>query len=249
MVSFDETALRRLLGAIDERAGQPLAGMVDLLELLAVLVPCDSVSWSRLDLAGRRALAGRTVPVEAAEAQDADEVLEQVFWLHYQQHPVCHGPGETLPVASIGALLTARAWRSTGLYADYFRPVGVEHQVGVKLAHPPGQTNVLLLNRGPGPDFDDHDQLVLRLLRPHLDAAVRRLTDPAPALTARQHQILALVRHGLTNRAIARRLNVSEHTVRKHLENIFHRLGVQSRTAAIQSVIDQESSVPVSPGP
>jgi DNA-binding CsgD family transcriptional regulator len=73
----------------------------------------------------------------------------------------------------------------------------------------------------------------MELLRPQLDATVRRLMSPAPALTTREREVLALVRQGLTNQVIARRLGLSAHTVRKHLENIFARLDVQSRTAAV----------------
>jgi DNA-binding CsgD family transcriptional regulator len=55
----------------------------------------------------------------------------------------------------------------------------------------------------------------------------------SPTLTARQRQLLRLVAGGDTNGQIARRLSISEPTVRKHLENIFERLGVTSRTAAV----------------
>lgn len=51
-------------------------------------------------------------------------------------------------------------------------------------------------------------------------------------LTPRQIEVLALVAAGYTNRDIAAALVVSEHTVRRHLQNIFTRLGVTSRAAA-----------------
>jgi len=51
-------------------------------------------------------------------------------------------------------------------------------------------------------------------------------------LTPRQIEVLALVAAGHTNRDIAAALVVSEHTVRRHLQNIFTRLGVTSRAAA-----------------
>jgi DNA-binding NarL/FixJ family response regulator len=92
------------------------------------------------------------------------------------------------------------------------------------------------LHRAPGPDFSERDRAVLMLLRPHLYQAcmdVRRRSHPVPQLTPRQNDLLRLVADGQTNTQIARRLGISEGTVRTHLENIFERLGVSSRTAAV----------------
>ena len=54
------------------------------------------------------------------------------------------------------------------------------------------------------------------------------------ALTAREHDVLALVADGLPNREIATALSISEHTVKFHLASIFGKLGVSSRTEAVQ---------------
>ena len=54
----------------------------------------------------------------------------------------------------------------------------------------------------------------------------------AGGLTSRQVEVLALVAGGRTNREIAEELVVSEHTVRRHLQNIFAKAGVTSRAAA-----------------
>jgi DNA-binding CsgD family transcriptional regulator len=78
--------------------------------------------------------------------------------------------------------------------------------------------------------FGERDRLLLTLLRPHL-LELRRPT-PAP-LTARQFELLRLVASGSSNAEIAATLFVSPHTVRKHLENIFARLEVTTRTAAV----------------
>jgi FixJ family two-component response regulator len=47
--------------------------------------------------------------------------------------------------------------------------------------------------------------------------------------------VLSLVAGGLSNRQIAERLVVSEHTVHRHLANVYARLGVSSRAAALRS--------------
>lgn len=57
-------------------------------------------------------------------------------------------------------------------------------------------------------------------------------------MTRRQREILQYVASGYTNHQIARRLDVSDATVRKHLENIFARLAVSSRTAAVARLRD-----------
>jgi DNA-binding NarL/FixJ family response regulator len=53
-----------------------------------------------------------------------------------------------------------------------------------------------------------------------------------PPLTAREREILDLVAEGRTNAQIAERLWLSPGTVRKHLDNVYAKLGVHTRTAA-----------------
>jgi DNA-binding NarL/FixJ family response regulator len=65
--------------------------------------------------------------------------------------------------------------------------------------------------------------------------AARALLDRhsgGPQLTDREQEILALVAHGLPNKLIARRLGISERTVKGHLTHIFERIGVSDRTQA-----------------
>jgi DNA-binding NarL/FixJ family response regulator len=68
-------------------------------------------------------------------------------------------------------------------------------------------------------------------------AALALVTDragapEARALTAREREVLALVAEGLPNKLIARRLAISEKTVKAHLTSIFHAVGVSDRTQA-----------------
>ncbi|WP_119459469.1 LuxR family transcriptional regulator [Rhodospirillaceae bacterium SYSU D60014] len=59
-----------------------------------------------------------------------------------------------------------------------------------------------------------------------------RGAGPFSALTDREREVLSLVAAGETNRQIATAVGISEHTVARHLSNIFDKLGVTSRTAA-----------------
>jgi DNA-binding NarL/FixJ family response regulator len=60
----------------------------------------------------------------------------------------------------------------------------------------------------------------------------RRVTRQAQELSAREEEVLRLVAGGLANKAIARRLEISERTVKAHLTNVFARIGVTDRTQA-----------------
>jgi DNA-binding NarL/FixJ family response regulator len=55
---------------------------------------------------------------------------------------------------------------------------------------------------------------------------------PDHKLTDREREVLLMVRDGLPNKSIARRLGISERTVKAHLTNVFQRLGVTDRTQA-----------------
>ena len=62
--------------------------------------------------------------------------------------------------------------------------------------------------------------------------AARTAGQTDPDLTPREREVLGLVADGLPNKLIARRLEISEKTVKAHLTNIFQRIGVTDRTQA-----------------
>jgi DNA-binding CsgD family transcriptional regulator len=59
-----------------------------------------------------------------------------------------------------------------------------------------------------------------------------RPADPPQALSAREREVLAYMADGLSNREIARLLNISPNTVKSHVVHIFNKLGVKDRTHA-----------------
>src|ERR1700730_12063368 len=62
---------------------------------------------------------------------------------------------------------------------------------------------------------------------------VMRETDGHALLTPRELEVLAALAEGMTNKAIARRLNISLHTVKFHVESVFRKLGARTRTEAV----------------
>jgi DNA-binding NarL/FixJ family response regulator len=78
----------------------------------------------------------------------------------------------------------------------------------------------------------------LLVLDPDLAEALRpagyaELPPPAEDLTPREQEVLQLLAEGLTNRAIAQELAVSEHTIKFHVNAIMTKLDAQSRTEAV----------------
>jgi DNA-binding NarL/FixJ family response regulator len=76
---------------------------------------------------------------------------------------------------------------------------------------------------------------VVRLLLVDEDGVSAETTKPLAKslLTPRQCEVLELMSQGLTNKAIAKKLSLSDNTVRRHLQNIFSYLGVSTRTEAV----------------
>ena len=61
------------------------------------------------------------------------------------------------------------------------------------------------------------------------DAAPQRRRPSALSLTGREQQVAHLIRRGASNREVARTLQISEHTVERHVSSILSRLGLRSR--------------------
>jgi ATP/maltotriose-dependent transcriptional regulator MalT len=66
------------------------------------------------------------------------------------------------------------------------------------------------------------------------DKPAREYNEPVEALTSRELDVLTLVADGRSNRDIASVLAISDHTVKFHLASIFGKLGVSTRTEAVQ---------------
>jgi DNA-binding NarL/FixJ family response regulator len=241
-VTVSERDLRTLLGIVgDHCTDLPAAGLpLSLLAELKDQIPCDDLSFFGFDSARQTPWFFQEIPADAD-----DSAYQEAFWENYWDFEPCCYPdrtGDLRSVTKISDFLSARQLHSTGFYSGYSRPVDIEHHLRLNLpAGPPrplgpGRSVGLMFFRGPGPDFSERDRALLALLRPHLhqaylDAECRR--RDTPQLTPRHWELLCLVAAGHTNAQIARRLGVTEKTVGKHLENIYTRLQVSSRTAAV----------------
>jgi DNA-binding CsgD family transcriptional regulator len=205
-------------------------------------IRCDVIAFEGFDSGRQETWFVQSIP-DRGDAVVED--LDPVHWQHYWNCQPCSYPdrtGDLRHIVKVADFYTARQWHSIGTYCDIYRPQGFEYDLMLTLpatpgpGNEPGRTLRLFLFRGPGLDFSDRDRALLVLLRPHLHQAyldAERHRHPVPRLTPRQNELLRLLAAGHTNTQIARRLGISESTVRAHLENIYQRLNVSSRTAAV----------------
>lgn len=115
-----------------------------------------------------------------------------------------------------------------------------------------GRSMVSLVLQRRGADFSRRERERLALLRPHLaflyrQACAAHPPPPVPAsspaeagaapLTRREAQVMHWLAFGKTDADIAALMSISRRTVQKHLEHIYVKLGVETRTAAVMRSI------------
>ena len=225
------------------RPDVPAEGLpASLLADLARQISCDVASFAFFDSAHQQAGPGQFL-VDGGDSATVASV--PVNWQHYWHCELCSYPdrtGDLRSIVTIADFYSTRRWHSVGTRCGISRPMGFDHALMLTLpapTRPPpasGGTMRLFFFREHGPDFTARDRAALTLLRPHvhrafLEAESRR--HPVPRLTPRQRELLRLVAAGHTNATIARQLGICEGTVRVHLGNIYSRLNVSGRIAAI----------------
>ncbi|HET7072005.1 MAG TPA: LuxR C-terminal-related transcriptional regulator [Nocardioides sp.] len=217
----------------------------DVLAGLRELIPCDDITFQLMDVAEQRVnlLCVTDDGVQREECHGAEDEFLQLFWREFWEEDGCAGPLSTGDYATV--LHQAETW-STRAYANtplgsQFAAMGVKDEVLVPMTPLGGIDRRLLLFRNAGsPEFSEREKAMLALARPHIaELHTRRDRElrGEPHLTPRQWEVLRRVATGAGNTQIARALGLSEATVRKHLENVFVRLGVQSRTEAVARVL------------
>lgn len=200
------------------------------------LIGCDCAGFVWMDNARQ---LGEDLAWQGPDGDDfpmSPEEDNALWWEHHNS--VCCQPRVPDDVPSVLTetdTMSVRQWHACRLYFELYKPSGNEHLLNLRIPDGPGRTIRLLCWRGPGKGFTERDKTDLFLLKPHIEMAYRRgqRMRAVSALTARQRQLLQLVAQGYTNYQIARRLGVAEGTIRAHLYQIYSRLGVSSRTAAV----------------
>ena len=143
-------------------------------------------------------------------------------------------------------LLSRREWHAPDLYWEVCRALDGEYELELWLATPDGIAGGFGFDSLEH-DFSERDKLVLDTLQPHLvqlwrnAAARQRESRSLAALTPREREILLWVARGKSNREIAAVLYLAPGTIRKHLDNVYDKLGVNNRAGAVGHALSIET--------
>lgn len=211
------------------------------------LVASELTTLSRCDLrSGRRIVVG--VPPGAIGADE-----RAAFDRHFHAHPlVRYHADERGPYAHrISDSVAPARFRETALFNESYRCIGLDHAVALPIRVDDGQLVSFVLNRR-GRDFSDREVALLDALRRPLAELFGRLRAPIPGhlerpqraaadfgLTPREAEVLRWLGTGKTDREIAGLLGTSPRTVHKHLQRVYVKLGVETRTAAVMRALAQ----------
>lgn len=197
------------------------------LERPGLLAAAVEIRRAAGDLGGARAAAEELTAVAAGGSSAVLRAMAA-----YALGTVLAGEGDV--VAALVELRTAAAaWRSLGMPYEAARTavaVGLACAAmgdGVAAALELGNARDAFAGLGARPDIERLDVL--------MSAGVRGSGAPADrgaSLSAREREVLAELAAGKTNREIAETLVISQHTVGRHVESIFAKLGVTNRAAA-----------------
>ena len=197
----------------------------------------------------------RTVHGDAAGSIGPAE--RECFDQHFREHPLVQVHGERLHphVHRISDSMSWSTFQRTPLYADYYRRIGIDHVLALPVHQSNGWLVSWVLNRR-GRDFSDREAALLDQVRAPLarlfersgwsssaPAAPQEHTPRPPglsalaALTPREREVLQWVAAGKTDRDVAAIVGASVRTVHKHLQHIYAKLGVETRTAAVMRAL------------
>ncbi|MGZ5104084.1 MAG: helix-turn-helix transcriptional regulator [Usitatibacter sp.] len=244
--STDLKAALDTLGAISESASNDRQFARHGVARLRGLVAADLTTLSICDLG----TGHRSVVSDVAGAIARPEI--EAFDRHFHAHPLvrAHGRNPRAATRRISDLVPAAEFRRTPLFNEYYRPIRVDHAMAVPIHVRGNELVSFVLNRS-GRDFSDRDRACLESIRPHLGHLFRLSRElegaraawgvPPPGqesirdvpLTAREREVLGWLAGGKTDRDIGDILGISPRTVHKHLQRIYEKLGVETRTAAV----------------
>jgi DNA-binding CsgD family transcriptional regulator len=153
---------------------EPMALVSHLLSGLQALIPTDYNSWKEITLQGRPQVTGVFSPHNSTAAS-----LLPMFQRHVKDHPICNywrRSGKHGGAFSWSDVASRPEFESQALYEEFYRPLGIQHQLMVALEARPSHLIYVALNRSRAP-FTDEERQLLTALQPHASQALQQLRE------------------------------------------------------------------------
>ena len=208
---------------------------------IAALVEDVELTMDRIPLVDGKLESRHTQ--ESVVTQEQQSLLVKLIPQNPMLPAVAHGARGLMTITDF---VTQREFERTGLYNEVWRPYNIRYEWAIPLEL---RGNVVMVTVNRGSRFLPGEVTKLRLLSPHLAQAhlkaqtLTRLQGLAPqvprpealrklGLTMQESHIMHWLIQGKRNSEIASILSSKTRTVQKHVQNIFSKLGVETRTAA-----------------
>lgn len=204
-----------------------------VLSRLGTLVSAHRAGYGEFSIAnGGRSYSVSRLTTDCTEPTWLPEMVAR--WWH--QDPItCRLHARAVEPIAVSDRVSKSTFQRLEYFQQIYHPMGTADCVRVFLPAPRATSRFFFFDRERW-GFESRERDLLGLLRPHLALWRGRWSAPASPLlsdlTPREREVLEAVAIGATNCEIAERLWISQHTVRTHLQHIFEKLDVRTRTEA-----------------
>lgn len=177
---------------------------------------------------------------------------------YYEQYEYCRRViegGKSL-VYRLSDMIPQDEWRQTGLYKDVYRINNWQYSLQMVVCKEGHFLGMITLYRTIGKDDFVYDDItIVDMLKDHMAYRLERsrreqgddggkMTITAAvqeyALTKREETILRLLLAGLSNDEICQKLVISINTLKKHVLNIYRKLGIRNRVQMFKMIREKE---------
>ena len=134
-------------------------------------------------------------------------------------------------------VVTAEQYEESEYFRKFMMKYGFYDEMVITLKHDEQIIGAIGVAKEKGNQFTWHDVLRFNYLSQIISSALIHCNeDTSYPLTSRELEIIELVKKGYTNSHIAEELYISINTVKKHLNNIFQKLGVMNRVELLNKL-------------
>lgn len=179
------------------------------------------------------------------------ELSDYVAWCFTAAEPIIYRDSD---------MISDDARERSVIYREWMKPIGIHYSMGSTVVDQGIIFGSITLFRNQDfPDFSDKDMAILSVINRHLAVHFSLLCPRgvypddhrenienlalASQLSEREVEVMRLVAEGYTNQKVGSMLFISESTVKKHLNTVYKKLGVENRIQLMRLVVQRNTTM------